>query len=359
MTESLPCLPAGRHPAIQKLPQTISVWYNLGMTELESTESEKDAEFVSPSTKYSIPPEIEASQRKISDIEIANAQASDSQEIANVRAQIAAAGEAEVVNAQGQGQQTEFQRPPEQQPDIDQYFNRNLFWRSLQTQAIENTMFDSEESNQNIGLFSNIHIKNDALIAEQLKIAVNVLKKMAERGSQDPRVIAFSQDLQPDNDLTWQHRMDIIKWSREAVLDSIGMPDTAYHASGFDASEIDISKIGNIVLESSDSGAMDPGVYMSPYIESMYFGGDQAQRQIQTPVIFEITPDEDCHAYPVNHKQSFIPVEITTRYRDCTGFTNAQLVDINDLPVVYRANRERTQYKQALLITGGSVVKNK
>ena len=137
------------------------------------------------------------------------------------------------------------------------------------------------------------------------------------------------------------------------------MPEKAYHASGLDASQIDMEKIDEIVLKSSQSGAMTPGVYMAPYIENMYFGGDQARNKVNVPVVFEITPDQDCLSYFVNHGEGFKPIEITTQWRDCRGFTKSELINVDDsdLPIVHRLKNNTHHYKQVLLISGNTVLK--
>lgn len=242
--------------------------------------------------------------------------------------------------------------------DLDACLNPNRFYREIINQAC-----DPERCAVPGGprlLQSGGMIFDDVRSSQAVAVAVGALETFSKLHPEWAEPSVYQADLSRDPSALWEHRQPIIEWARDCSLRHADLPGSMYHVSNMDGAKIGDpgALLGDFILKASQVGAKDPGVYCAPYADITYAGGDSKRVTVDVPVIFEIHPDSECLAYAVKHGRiSYQPVEITTRYRHCSGFTSYEFVDISsaDVPIAFR-HLDRNQYKTALLVRGGTVV---
>lgn len=238
--------------------------------------------------------------------------------------------------------------------DIEIYLSNEQFWQNIIQQAT------NPEKRGSPILFRPLRellVESKEKTTAAAKIACQVLDRYTDIAPDSPELAGYADINTPEQ--VELHAQILIKWAKEVVLREIGPPPVGYHVSGLDGSELGSINLENFILKPSQGGAMDPGVYSSPYIEFSYVGGDIKQLNVTLPVVFELPLDGQCVIYPVSHSDTeFSPIEISTRYRGYADFTEAVIIDVNDanLPVAVRKAGETLPFDKFILVKGGSLL---
>lgn len=245
---------------------------------------------------------------------------------------------------------------------LETYVNSEYFWKSIIQQAVS-----ANETGIPVNKDPRLFYKKMAkcITFEDTNEKIEDLRKLVEYCDSDQCKVPYIDDQIEVLKEVLEKNLDValitlVRLSHDALYHIHKTPKIGYHVSGLDASEFDKDNLDSFVLNSSDCGAHTPGVYCAPYADIGYAGGDIKRRNINVPVIFEVSLDEKCLVWSVNHVDiAYYPVEISTQYRDVSGFTDLELISIHDSPIPIVSRGENFPYTKAILVKGGKIVDNR
>lgn len=106
----------------------------------------------------------------------------------------------------------------------------------------------------------------------------------------------------------------------------------AYHVSSLTIDKLKDDNnnfVNTFTIRPSFSGAMEPGVYTSPYPNLMYTGGDIEKKELNNCVIFGYSPDSNHLLYGVSQDYYLDNIEISSRTNKAIKLEGVEVTKIS------------------------------